>query len=745
MDGAFKLEGLNASSFLLKLSSLGLKDTILTVVHTGQDAVIDLGTIAMRMSSNNNLSEINVSNKTPLFENDGEKVKINVENTSLSASGSVMDILRKSPGVLVSGSDHVSVFGKGGAVIYLDGQLIASMDVLNTLPSNEIKSIEIISNPSAKYDAAGRAVINITTKHNALMGYNGTIWGNVKDSRYLMSACGTNLNYKNRNHAIGFYYGLRKGTSWSSDDYIRKFKSNDTLLMVMNNHIYEKRKIDNLHFCGFSYTYTLDPSKTLNVRYNGFYNSTGTTTNNENRVAQNNAEVYALKTASTAHPLVVNQTASLNYTDKLDTLGSEFFAAFQYTNFYSHNLSNIQQRYITATNSVIQEKQNQNENGITIYTFQTDLDKAFTKNWTLSSGIKNSYTSKAGDVKFDNYNANAGEWIPDTSYYNGFSYKENILAGYSELKFKKNKLTIRAGLRGEQTHSDGFSKKLHQQIILRNYFNLFPNAYFSYDVAKDMTTAFTWSNRIMRPAFQDMDPFINYIDSLSSFQGNPFLKPEYNTSVEGSLIYKKEASLTFGYANTRGALNMMVDKLNDGSDAFVVSTKNLDRNETYSAGITIPYELSWWTTSNYAGYFLNTYTYKSGGTPIKNSKPLLYIYLYNEFRLKKIASLEITYAYASSSVDGIFLTKSTSNLSAVLKKTFMKDRLVCRLVANDILQTYIPAGSSNLPGYDIQFISRSNYHSYLLALNYKFGKLKVNDHNNKTIGSTETDRIKMGK
>ncbi len=742
MDGIFKLQGLNSKTFLLKLSSLGLKDTLISVVHKEQDSIIDVGTIIM--CNNNTLKEVSVSSKVPLFENDGEKIKLNVESTSLSVAGSALDILRKSPGVLVSSSNNVSVFGKGAALIYLDGQLIASMEVLNTLPSNDIKSIEIINNPSSKYDAAGRAVINIITKRNIQKGYNGSTWMNIFYSKYFVTQSGISLNLKNNKHALNLVYATRLGTIWSSDDYIRNFKSNDTTLITMNNHIYETHKIDNQQYTRLGYTYSIDSNKFISVKYNGLYDRRLTSTNNENRISQNNQDAYALKTISKSHPQMINQAASINFSDKLDTLGSELFAAFQYTNFYSGSIIHIYQDYAKLGNTVFQEKQNRNTNTISIYTAQTDFDKVFSKTWKLSSGIKDSYTFRDGEVKFDKYSSFSNEWIPDPYYYNGFSYKENVLAAYSELKFKRKKFSARAGLRAEQTHSDGFSKKLNQRIIFLNYFNLFPNSFVGYDFTKDLTTTLTYSNRITRPAFQDMDPFINYIDSLSSFQGNPLLKPEFNTSIEGSLIYKKEASLTFGYSRTNGALNTVIDKLNDGSDAFIVSTKNLDRSESYSAGITIPYELSWWTTSNYVGYFMNTFTYKSNNSFVKNSKPLLYIYLYDEFRWKKIVSLEITYMYTSATVDGIFITKPNSNLSATLKKTFFKDQLTCRLSANDILKTYVTSGRSNIPGYDAQFVSKTNSHYFFLAIVYKFGKLKVNNAN-KQIGREETDRIKTGK
>jgi hypothetical protein len=207
----------------------------------------------------------------------------------------------------------------------------------------------------------------------------------------------------------------------------------------------------------------------------------------------------------------------------------------------------------------------------------------------------------------------------------------------------------------------------------------------------------------------------------------------------------KEANLTFGYNTTKGAMTLVVEKVNDSTQAFTGITKNIDRSESYSAGITIPYELEWWTTANYFGYFLNTFSYVQDGVKITNHKPTFSIYLYDEFRFKKLFSVEINYEYTSSAVDGIFMSKPFSMLNANLKKTFFKDKLTVRFLANDIFSNYIMKGQSNIPLYTIEYRSRYNTHNYMLALNYKFGRLKNNNYKNRSVSDEEYERIKMGK
>ena len=182
MSGQFRISSISDDEILLKITSVGYQDNLQLFKRTNTDTLVDIGIITLKI--NNNLKQVEVISKLPLFERDGEKVKVNVENSVLSSAGTVLDVLKKSPTVMIDNSDNVSIFGKGNAVIYIDGQQIASNDILKTISSTEIKEIEIIANPSAKYDAAGKAVINISTKKNNLEGYNGNI---IQNTLYVYS------------------------------------------------------------------------------------------------------------------------------------------------------------------------------------------------------------------------------------------------------------------------------------------------------------------------------------------------------------------------------------------------------------------------------------------------------------------------------------------------------------------------------------------------------------------------------
>ncbi|MFL5766172.1 MAG: outer membrane beta-barrel protein [Bacteroidia bacterium] len=740
LDGQFRISVAAGPVFILKITAASYTDHLQLVSKPASDTLTDLGTITMEAAKN--LKEVEVVSQIPMFERDGEKVKVNVENSALSSAGTVLDVLKRSPTVMVSSSDNVSVFGKGDAIIYLDGQLVSSPEILKGISSTEIKEIEIISNPSAKYDAAGKAVINIITKKNNLRGYSGNLIQNVLYGKYLFSYSGLRLNYRTKKWYTYLSYGYPRGYNWESNDYYRSIRNRDSSLTEMKNKIQNADNQVNSHDYRAGATYYIDSLNSVSIQYNGFYRQNKNAYDNINDVSLDSVPTASIQTFTIAKPRLINNTVSLSYSRKLDTLESDLNITGQYGVFNSKDFEEITQRIYSGGSSYRQLKRNTGDNTIQIATGQADLNKSFNKKWKLESGVKDSYITNQSAINFENYSS-AGEWVSDPSYFNGFNYSEDILAGYSQLRYSKSKLNMRAGIRAEYTRSNGTSKITGAKVVDREYINYFPSAFFGYDFTKDLNTSITYSSRISRPTFQDMNPFINYIDSLSSFRGNPNLLPSYTNSLEAALIYMKEASLTFSYERTNGAMNLVVDKLNDGSNAFVATTRNLDYSETYSAGITIPYELSWWTTYNYFGYMENTFAYKSDGTVIRNKKPMFYMYLYDEFRVKKAFSMEVTFEYTGAGVDGIFTFDPFYELSANIKKSFFKDKLTVRLIANDILGTNYQKGESQVKGYQVNYVSKSTTQYLLLSLNYRFGKLKSNDYRDKTVNQDEYDRIKM--
>lgn len=356
MSGHFEINGILDSTFILKITVLGLKDQFQLVSRQNNDTLINVGTI--QLTGNNTLEEVEVTFKVPLFQWDGEKLKVNVENSALSSVGTALDVLKRSPTVRVDNTDNVSVFGKGAALIYVDGQQISSADVLKGISSTEIKEIEIISNPSSKYDASGKVVINIITKKNNLEGYNGNLIQIASYGKGFLTYSGVRLNYKRKKWSTFISYGLPHGRDWKSDEYNRKVKI-DSTTTEMKNKISTIPYQTNFNNYRTGATYAFDSVTSVGVQYNGFYYQGKNAIDNINEVFTNTFPQLTLQTNTISKQLKFNNAASINFIKKLDTLKSEFTLAAQYGNFNSTNLEEITQQISIGTNSDQQIKKKQ--------------------------------------------------------------------------------------------------------------------------------------------------------------------------------------------------------------------------------------------------------------------------------------------------------------------------------------------------------------------------------------------------
>jgi hypothetical protein len=742
VTGRFEIYPILADTVIVKIMALGYQPYVSKFIRPNAGELFTLENI--QLINNLTLKTVSIKNKVPLFETNGTGTIINVEKTSLNSAGSVLDVLRKSPGIIVNSNDEVQVLGKGKPLIFLDGALITSIEMLKSISSTDVKKIEIIRTPSAKYDAEGNAIIEIFTTKNSTQGYNGQLIQNTLYLRYIYSVSGIRLNVNQRKWNSNFSYSNTNGQQWSSDNYLRKYKANDSSQILISNRIYETQRCNQVHNYKLGYSYKLFAKTDIGISLFGYYDKRTNKSNNENEVFKNTNPIYTINTNTANIPALLSNNINVNFSHTIDTANSAVTVATQYGSFVANQLATIQQAIIIKGFDAIQDiKRSKNKNVITIKSVAVNYNATLSKTLKIESGLKESNISKKSSIGLDNFINN--NWSADNSYTNSFTFSENIAAFYTNFIWHNKKINGRLGGRAEHTNSLGKSDLLPGNIIDKKYIDFFQSVQIGYDFSKDFTTSLSYTSRINRPTFQDLDPFITYIDSITSFRGNPYLQPEYTKSIEALFVYMKEANITLGYNKTNGAIRLVVNKINNFSEAFIASSQNIDKSHSYYASATIPYELKWWTTSNYFGYFVNSYIYNQNGETIKNLQPTVSVYLYNEFRYKEFISSEITYEYTSAAVDGIFVTEPFSAFSISLKKQFLKNKLTCRVVANDIFSRYKTAGRSNIPLYNVTFDSRIGMHYFLFALNYKFGKLKSDKNTIQSVNDEELKRIKLGK
>ncbi|MDX6188106.1 TonB-dependent receptor [Flavobacterium sp. Fl-318] len=732
-DEPFALSDLNHDEVLIKLTSLKFKDTIFHVKY-GANSKIDLGKIMIR-SATVDLDEVRVVSKAPLFRNKSNgTVEVNVANTILATSTSVNEILSRSPNVIVA-ENGVSVFGKGEAIIYLNGVQITG-ERLAAISAAQIKKIEIISNPSSKYDAEGKAVINVITVANFEEGYKGSVnqYYTVSDFSSPSSNTNLNLNYKKNKLSLVGAYGLLLGetrevlhTSRERPKEIDNFKSK-----LETDWEREYKNFSNYTLGG---QYDFNEKQYVSVEYSGYSNSLGGTTKSQNGITSNTTDGN-FKSKIDNDVMTVNNSISANYNAKIDSLGTSFFAGMQYSLFDSetddfineNNILNGQQSYRSLNNKI--------NHKINVFSTQVDYTKAFNTKSKLDFGAK---FSNVGNKSVSDFyvSENGDPFAPDDELSNDFKYEEIITAAYVNFSGEINEKTnYGAGLRSEYTKYD------LNTIIQKeeDYVYLFPSAYLNMKVSDKVQLRASYSSRITRPRYQALNPSIIYQDAFTTIEGNPYLKPERTHSFEMSASVSKY-NFKAGYNYTVNPISAVALE-GRNPNSYVLQTVNLSTLNSYFASVSIPYSNDWWTSMNTVNVSYDKLASDNVVFSLKESKPLYYFYSSNQFDIKKVLKIQLLGWYLGDKNDGLYYRKNRSVITLGVEKNFLNQALKVKLMANDIFHKDKSAGNYEVGKTVVEFDRTFNTDYYRLILTYNFGKLKKVNYDNTSSGEAESDRAR---
>ena len=737
MDGAVLFEQVKQNNFLLKITSLGYLDVFIPIDRKAEET-LDLGTL--KMPSNAKLmDEFEVVATKPVFEREGDKIIVNVSESDMSSAGTAEDVLRRSPNVITDAQGSVSIFGKGEAVIYLDGQRVNSNEVLSSLSSADIEKIEVIKNPSAKFDAEGKGgVINIITKQNNLEGYNVVLHNSATLGKRFYYMPDVQVTVKKKKLSLDLSLMGFLGGAETNSIYERKFGS-DSLVTNMDNTV---TSVDQTRYnvsSRMGLNYQINDKNRLGFQFNNVVSDNEASQVNTSKLHTEQTVLADIKTNTLTNIDYLNNAINLNY-NYSDTNGLNWFTAGQLSTFDTKSNADIDELIENFGVTDANIKRSTGDTKVNIAVMQTDFSKRWAKpKLTLEFGGKN--TAITNDSKVDFSLQSGDDWIETPSLSSAYDFTENITAGYAQFIKGFGKLSVRGGVRAEQTTNKGFSKAFENPIVDTSYLGFFPSAYIGYEFDENWTLGLTYSNRITRPDFRELEPYVQYVDSLSSFIGNPYLTPEFSESFEASLSYSY-ASIDFGYTNTRDAMFTIVDRADDGSNSFTAQTQNIENAEIYTASITIPYEIKWWTFHNAVGWAHNTFNYMKDDKLTTFSKPNWYLYTYHEFRFPKDFSFEFTGMYYSGGIDGIFEYQDNYNIVLTLNKYMLDDNLLIRLMCNDPFDDWRESATSNLDGFSVKYTNAYNYASARLVVRYSFGKLKAKDYEDQSVGSDADERAK---
>lgn len=746
LSGNYSFDNITTGDYLISATMVGYKKAYSKPFNLSEtNSIIRVDEIRLTTESKT-LKEVSIVAQKPFIERKMDKLVMNVEGSSVSAGNTAMEVLEKAPGVTVDKDDNISMKGKQGVLIMLDGKqtYMSSADVSNMLrnmQSSEIQSIELITSPSAKYDAAGTSgIINIKTKKSKNMGFNGTLTsgaGYGKTSKY---NGGTTLNYRQNNVNVFGNYSYANNGRLNNLNLNRQVNDAGTVTNFVQLNDWDNRRFSNSFKGGMDYS--INKNNTIGVLVNGYANKNDEKSNSYTTRKNNLDETEIINVLGNNIEKYHNMAYNLNYKGTLDTAGKELSVDVDYSN-YKGNHDELRNNSYTTTNLPPKENSNVKNytlSNIDVKSVKVDYTHPLNKTTKFEAGLKSSIVKTDNDLLYATLVNNM--WVADADYSNRFLYDENINAAYMNFSKEIKNTGIQLGLRAENTISTGNSIT-QNQVTKRNYLEFFPSVSLSQKLGKNHELGLSYSRRIDRPGYDDLNPFLNFLDEYTFQKGNPYLNPQFTNSFDLSHTYKGGITTTLNYSHTKDVMTTVTEQEDATLKTYAIQ-RNLDEQQIIGITIYAPVPLAkWWNINNNLQVFDMSFKSKSNGGTLNSGQTAVTYNMDHSFTINKTFTAEASVQYQSPLQYGIFKIQAQTVMNAGFKKSFMSNKVNLKFNMNDIFNTRKQRLSTTYQNMNLNFTEAGESQIARVTLTYRFGKNEVKAARRRSTGlEDETNRMK---
>ena len=745
-EGAFFFEKIEQGNYIIKSSMIGYTDQYSAPFMLREESKFEVPTL--QLSSGVAMEEVVVTSKRPLIELKADKMVVNVENSSVAAGNSALEVLQKSPGVVVDNNQNISLRGKQGVLVtingknqYMTGDEITRM--LENMPASNIKTIEIITNPSAKYDAEGNSgIINIVLKKNERLGTNGNLSTTYRQGREASHFHNLNLNHRTENVNI---YGGGEYYNWGQRNELNLTRD---IPYLEGNTVFEQTSTMSDGGDGYNarlgVDWTMTPNTTLSFLAKRNGGDEQDNIDNMTRISGDNMPIYDVLAVDTeGDEDYLHQTYNANLEHKFNDKGMtltvdadlssyENDVDFMYNNFFEDvNGNEVADPFLLR---------NTRQTGIDIFAGKVDLTLPVNEKLNLEVGTKVSMVDTENGTKFE-YLDEVGNWIDQVQRSNEFEYTEDVWAAYINGSGSIGQFMIQGGLRLEHTESEGYSVTLNQRVP-RSYTNLFPSISISTSLLDNHNMSISYSRRLERPNYRHLNPFEDFLDQYTFSRGNPFLNPQYSNAIGLNYAVGRKLFISLNYSHTTDANTEVIEQVS--SENLTYQTRqNLDDYTNFSATISMPHVWTeWWTSRlNYTSFY-NNFSSAIPSGQLDNSGLAHIVNVSNEIALPGGWQMEVSGNIQTGLVFGLFELDPQGALDLGFSKRLMDNKASLRFNVNDIFRTRV--SQVRIMQDDINLVVDQVNDTRRASVNfsYSFGNQKVKAaRKRKTAAEEEAGRI----
>jgi outer membrane receptor protein involved in Fe transport len=757
-DGQYEFLDIADGKYFVSVSNVGYTKIVSTPFEVSSSTPTINVPVLVLIAQAKDLGGVTVTTKKPFIEARPDKTIVNVDASPTSAGATVLELLEKSPGITVDNDGNISLRGKAGVIIMIDGKptYLSSTDLANLLknmPASQLEQIEIMTNPSAKYDAAGNSgIINIKTKKGRASGFNGSVMAGITtsffktgDALYVIPKSQNSVNFNYRKNKFNFFgnYNPNFYNGRGNLNIERKF-FDDNGDIAGYSDVATKFKFGNdNHTLKVGVDFFADKKNTFGVVASGFMFNGHPTPVTVNTLSDANHEETSSMVSLTENKIHFNNfSGNFNYRHVFDTAGTDLTVDLDYIGY--RNTSNM-----LLTTDFYDEMHQQTSDplllkghlpsDINIYSIKSDYTHPF-KGGRLEAGIKSSYVKTDNIVDYERLYAD--KWIPD-SRSNHFIYDENINAAYVTLNRQMKKWTLQGGLRIENTIAKGY-QVTNDSTFKRNFTNLFPNVYITYTINDKNSLTLSYGRRITRPNYQDLNPFTYFLDSLSYRQGNPYLLPQFTNNIELSHTFKGKIITTLNYNNTTDVISQIF-KQNSQTKIVYFTADNVAKFINMGISITAPLPVTkWWNTNFFTNIYNNHYKGIYNAEPLDMSYTSFMINITNTFTIKQGFSLELSGFYRGKGVDQLTINQPIYQMSIGGQKNILKNKATVRLNIRDPFAWQEYRGLTEYGNIYARIHSKFDVRQVTATFTYRFGKNIQQPPQRRRNNATQDEQNRVG-
>jgi hypothetical protein len=674
------------------------------------------------------LKEVTVVGTPPVLEQHADRTVVNVSRLN-TAGETALDILKKAPGVTLDKDDNVVYRGSAGVNVMIDGKLTylsgtALSSYLKSLPASAISQLELMPNPPASLDAAGTAgVLNIKMRRSQLPGLSGTGTVSGGYGRYEKASGGANLAYNTGK--LRLFGRLDAGRYNSFNRLVVERRIRDSLF----------RQVNYWHPLSHRLSYAvgaelnLSKRQTVGAQLRGGAEVEDAPTTSESTISDAAARPAGRRTLTnprTGHDS--NAGLNLNYRFALDSLGRELSADADYVRYATaktQSFANLAYAPLSDEPRDAGQLRSKQSSAVEIRAAKVDYVHPFAgSKWKAEAGTKTSWVTTRSAIRFDTLRADG--WQLNLRRTNQFQYDETVTAAYLSLGTTLGALELKGGLRGEHTHSVGESATTEQRVV-RSYFQLFPSLFANYQLGEHDQLGLSGSSRITRPAYQNLNPFLDYTDAYTALQGNPFLAPSRSTSLVLNYTHRNFQVFSLSYLRETDAINDVAYQ-DDRTKVTTLVPQNLAQTTAFSltSGGHTDITKGWSMDNQLVGSYSMVETQVVAGT-VKLARFGWSASSEHTFGLPQQLKLQVSGRYDSPTVYGLFVTKASGSFDVALKKPLWHERASLSLKLRDLFYTDQFRSVLRYANNDATWNNQYESRRLTLALSWKIGTGKTRD------------------